>query len=562
MSNQNSESTQAAENPAVTSESPASLELTAYQGGAAVFREKRVVVLTQGRNRLYLAGLPATFQPDSLTVDTVEAPEGSHVKIGPYSDRQANLTPHNILQGSIGRTITLIEQTASGFPSKVTGKLRHVLGNQLVLERPEGGLVVVPLTPKYELPEGLPAGLSALPSLLMEPTVSQDGRFGFNILYEADGVVWTPRYEVFYDAAAEVLRRFACYADITNQSGARLENACLELIAGYNQGAGAYGGGGRRMHTKSARSLESTREAAPMAALASVSADAAAVEDVGEEKLYVLPDRLTLENGETKHPFLVFAQDVPVKPEYILHAGHFQQAKKEEDLPKQPIYVRLRVNNDKASNLGLALPAGEVSVKERSKSGRLQKTDTSVISAHVAADEPFRLDLSKCSKDLKATRRLVDFKQDPEPPQQDDDDETTPQPPVVRPLAEPQGGFIDEGPHPLPTMTMGGPEVGTPEEHAEVRRQAVEAAGRKKKEKKEKKPAPRFREEEREVTIHNYKDKAVEVLVSENFGYKNVQVLKKSQDFAEETQSSGTFKVTVPAKGKASVSYRIKWQIN
>lgn len=558
MSNQNTESTQAADNSAVTSESPASLELTVYQGGAAVFREKRVVVLKQGRNRLYLAGLPATFQPDSLTVDTVEAPEGSHVKIGPYSDRQANLTPQNILQGSIGRTITLIEQTASGFPSKVTGKLCHVLGNQLVLERLEGGLVVVPLTPKYELPEGLPAGLSALPSLLMEPTVSRDGQFGFNILYEADGVVWTPRYEVFYDAAAEVLRRFACYADITNGSGARLENACLELIAGYNQGGGAYGGG-RRLHAKSAPSLESTREAAPMAALASVSADAAAVEDVGEEKLYALPDRVTLENGETKHPFLVFAQDVPVKPEYILHAGHFQQAKKEEDLPKQPIYVRLRVNNDKASNLGLALPAGEVSVKERSRSGRLQKTDTSAILAHVAADEPFRLDLSQCSKDLKATRRLVDFKQDPEPPQQDDDDDTPPQPPVVRPLAAPQGGFIDEGPHPLPTMTMGEPEVGTPAGHAEVRREPVEAAGRKK---KEKKPAPRFREEEREVTIHNYKDKAVEVLVFENFRYKNVQVLQKSQDFAEETQGSGTFKIKVPAKGKASVSYRIKWQIN
>src|SRR5439155_17597926 len=47
----------------VTSDSPAKLELTAYRGGQAVFREQRVVALIAGRNRVFLAGLPAQFDP-------------------------------------------------------------------------------------------------------------------------------------------------------------------------------------------------------------------------------------------------------------------------------------------------------------------------------------------------------------------------------------------------------------------------------------------------------------------------------------------------------------------
>jgi len=47
----------------VTSENPEKLELTAYQGGQAVFREKRVVALVAGRNRIFLSGLPAQIDP-------------------------------------------------------------------------------------------------------------------------------------------------------------------------------------------------------------------------------------------------------------------------------------------------------------------------------------------------------------------------------------------------------------------------------------------------------------------------------------------------------------------
>src|SRR5207253_2002532 len=116
----------------VTSENPAKLELTAYQGGSAVFREKRVVALVAGRNRVFLAGLPAQFDPNTLTVVSVDGT--GEFKMGPVSSRPANLNAAAILAASVSQSITLIEQTPQG-QVRTTGILRHLLGNQAVLEQ-------------------------------------------------------------------------------------------------------------------------------------------------------------------------------------------------------------------------------------------------------------------------------------------------------------------------------------------------------------------------------------------------------------------------------------------
>ena len=513
-------------NPVVTSEAPQKLELTAYQGGQAVVRECRVVSLAKGRNLVNLAGLPSQFVPGSLTVDTVEGK--GQFKLGPNSFRPATLNQQAMLQASVGCPVTIIEQTPQG-QLRTSGKLLHLIGNQVVLE--VGGAVqVLPLSNKFELADGVPEGLCAVPSLQMEPTVSDSGEYGVNILYETGGIGWQSRYEAFYDAAAEKLTRLSCWVDITNNSGARLEEARFKLIAASNHGRGRqnYGLEAAPMAMMASGGARSAK-AAPQADFA---VDNAEAESVGEQKLFVLPEALSLDNGETKHAILMLGTDVPVRPEYYLSEGYYGdgEATKEEDLPKLPIHVRLRLTNDKSSNLGTALPPGAVSVFERDSAGSLQKTDSAKIQ-HVAADEAFKLELTNCSKDLKATRRLVDSKQDPEPPE--DDEETMP----VRPL--------------------GGAEVGTPEAHSRTRRDAAEGAGKK----KQKKPAPRYREEERQVTIQNYKDKDVEVLVSESY-HPEAEFLRKSQDFAEQAHGSGLFRVQVPAKGKATITYRIKFRIN
>lgn len=514
----------------VTSNAPAQLELTAYQQGQAVVRERRVISLGKGHNLVQLAGLPTQFVPGSLTVVSVEG--SGQFKLGPLSYRPANLNVQSMLQAALGSHITIVTDTAQG-TQRVSGTLRYLLGSTAVLEQEGGKVVTLPFSQKFEL-LGLPAGLTEAASLIMEPTVSDGGKFTVNVLYETDGITWQPRYEAFYDASSEKLLRLACWVEVTNNSGAKLDNAKFKLLAGSNHGR----------HTRN------NLEAMPMAMAASVGGakrsrsvaveyDSAEAESVGEQKLYVLPGTLTLASGETKQTYLMYAENVPVRPEYYLGQGWYgEEPSSEEDAQKLPVNLRLRLKNDKRSCLGSALPAGTVNVFEPDSAGSLQKTDSTAM-GHVAEDEEFKLDLRNPSKDLKATRRLDYFHQDPEPEEEDDSEDLTPVP------------------HPFPVHPLGGADVGTPEAGSRQRAELAASAGKK----KEKKPAPRFQEEERSVTISNYKDKDVEVLVYESFPH-NAQFIKKSQDFAEQAQGSGTFRVAVPAKGKATVSYRIRFQIN
>src|SRR5439155_26145427 len=132
-----------------------------------------------------------------------------------------------------------------------------------------------------------------------------------------------------------------------------------------------------------------------------------------------------------------------------------------------------------------ALPPAEVRVLEPDSSGSLQKTDTSAVAGHVSAGEAFKLDLRNPCRDLKATRRLTFLHTDPEEEVVEQPD-PAPQPPV-RALA---------------VETAGGPDVGTPEGHYRQRRDLAESAGRRR---EKKQPKPRFRTEERETVLHNFK---------------------------------------------------------
>ena len=112
----------------------------------------------------------------------------------------------------------------------------------------------------------------------------------------------------------------------------------------------------------------------------------------------------------------------------------------EEDLPKLPIKVKLRLKNDSASNLGIALPPGRVRVLEPDSSGQLQKTDSTSVRGHIARNEKFVLELGNPARDIKATRELVFQHVDPVPEKKDDN-------------------FVDEGPHPI-AEEGGLPELG------------------------------------------------------------------------------------------------------
>jgi hypothetical protein len=517
----------------VVSDAPDSSEVTVYLGGPALVRENRLVILPEGKSEVSLAGLPEQLVPNSVTITNVTG-DGAF-KFGPFSYRPANLSVAAMLEKAVGTTVTLFDRDHLGECS-TTGKLVHVINNQAVLEEASTNkMVIVPLGNRYSVDPSVLKGLTNMASLVMEPTVSKEGRYGIGIMYAADGLSWARRFEVFYDAKAEKMLRFACWVDLTNNSGAPIGDTKFKLIAGVNNGyqqvnRGRSPMGGARMMSMAASAdfggggLES----------ASFSADNAEVETVGEQKLYTLPDTLALDNGETKQTVLVLAEGVPVKPEYYLQDTGYYLTPGRRDAPenKLPVYIRLLVANDQESNLGFALPSGAVNIFEPDSSGALQRTDASNLGSHVAAGEGFTLHLGTPSKDVKATRRLTKQTIDP-----------------VVVLAAAEEGGPEAGLEVSAVPSIDGPAAMAA---------SVAPAAAKKPEKK-----PRYCTEERELVIENFKDKDVEVQVTDTLPSFELEFTKPIEGVKGlvQAQGAGSFTVVVPKGGKTKVVYAIKYRV-
>jgi len=485
------------------SASPSTIELTAYMGGPCVVRESRSVDLAKGSVSLVLGGLPAQLLPGTHTIVSIEGVGKS--KLRNITHRQANLNLQSVLRASIGKKITVAEGIFDDADT-MHGELLCVLdGNRLVLKTNGNECNVVPFTTNVGFPEGFPEGLSATPSVAMNLEVTEAGAYQLKSLYESEGVSWNPWYEIFYDAKAGKLSRFACYVALSNQSGTDFKDAGFKLIGSYNQSQAK-----SRGRSFSAAPAMASLEMAGGGGLES--ADAPTSESVGEHKLYVLPEPISIANGETVNSILVLAGDVPVKQEFHLNPGYFVDAQglTEAELPKLPVNVTLRMQNTVDNKLGMALPPGEFRVLEADSAGQLQKTDTTHLRKRVSPNEAFKLDMSNSALDLKGVRVLLSSEEDPHHTQ-------------------------------------------------ELRKKATEE--------KTELPA-RFREEDREVTLFNYGDKPMSVCVHESFqSGTEIKWASYPEHGAWNPDDSGARCIMiVPATtadkpGRASLRYVARWQV-
>jgi hypothetical protein len=486
------------------SASPSTTELTAYMGGACVVRESRTVDLAQGAVSLILGGLPAQLLPGTHTIVSIEGV--GKAKLRNITHRQANLNLQSVLRASIGKQITVAEGIYDDADT-MHGELVCVLdGNRLVLKAGGDGAqcTVVPFTTNVGLPEGILEGLSSTPSVAMNLEVTEAGAYQLKSLYESEGVSWNPWYEIFFDSKTGKLSRFACYVALSNHSGTDFKDAGFKLIGSYNQSQSK----GRARSFSAAPQMASLE----MAGGGLESADAPASESVGEHKLYVLPDAISIANGETVNSILVLAGDVPVKQEYHLHGGYYVDARglSEAELPKIPVNVTLKLQNTADNKLGMALPPGEFRVLEADSAGQLQKTDTVHLRERVSPNESFKLDMTTPARDLKGVRVLLAFEEDPHHTQ-------------------------------------------------ELRKKATE----------DKTELPhRFREEDREVTLFNYGDKPMSVCVHESFhdGTEIKWASYPEQGVWNMDDTGARCIMTVPATagdkpGRASFRYVARWQV-
>ncbi|MGH8029296.1 MAG: DUF4139 domain-containing protein, partial [Arenimonas sp.] len=304
--------------------------------------------LDAGRGQIALADLP-----DALDLGGVQLmPRGDVQVLGQRFDL-ATATPNGVLERARGQKVVVrtvagdtIKGTLVGFGDGLTLQV----GDEIRIVRDYADLAL----------ETMPVGLATEPTLRFTVESARGGDQRFELRYPSGGLAWRAQYLVTLagqDACALALDATALVA---NRSGASYEDADVTLIAGDPRRAGP--------------PMAMRNQAAPEMAMAA-DADmgkAATAGMAGEYHSYHLPGRTDLTDGSVQRVALLEpVRNAACTRRYTTRAGMGWWSPPQPLLERmlggdgeQPVLITLGFANDKATGLGVALPAGRVRVSE------------------------------------------------------------------------------------------------------------------------------------------------------------------------------------------------------
>ena len=347
-----------AQSPVVsTPESREDVSLTVYNGGFAVVREVRPLVLQRGVTLLRFEGVPQQIDPTSLAIKSLTRPGDLSVLEQNY---QYNLIGTNsVLDAAVGERVRILREL--GDRTVVDEGTLISQPNQGRIIRTDDGRVLVNPTGTIELLT-LPEGLLSRPSLLWQLASERGGEQRVEASYMTSGMSWKADYVAVVNED-ETAVDLTGWVTLTNQSGAMYPEASLQLIAGDV----------RRVQDRRPQMMYDAM------AMESVSVGRAAPQQEAffEYHLYTFPTPTTIEENETKQLELLSASEAGVSRRLIFDgSGSYFPFYR----PRRPgavgdemsAAVVLDLANTDANNMGMPLPAGTVRVYKADPRGNLQ----------------------------------------------------------------------------------------------------------------------------------------------------------------------------------------------
>ena len=374
-----------------TPETREAVSLTVYNGGFAVVREVRPLVLRRGVQALRFEGVPSGIDATSLSLVSLTAPGSLSVLEQNY---QYNLIGTNsVLDAAVGQRVRIVREVGDRTLTE-EGVLISQPGQGRIIELDDGRVLVNPEGTIELLTR--PEGLLSRPSLLWRLATERAGEHRVEARYLTNGMNWRADYVAVVNAE-ETRVDVTGWGTLTNNSGASYPEAALQLIAG------------------DVRRVSPNRPMPPpMAAEADVFSSRAAAapqqEAFFEYHLYTFPEPTTIEERETKQLELLAAADVGVGRRLIFDGtGQYFQFYR----PRRPgavgdemsAAVVLELENEESNNMGMPLPAGVVRVYKADTRGNLQFLGEDQID-HTPRNETVRLYVGDAF-DVVGTRREV-----------------------------------------------------------------------------------------------------------------------------------------------------------
>jgi hypothetical protein len=379
----------AAEAPAtVTRVARTEVGLTVYNHDLGLVRDVREFDVASGESTVRFEDVAARLDAATVTVRSLTAPQRFSVVEQTYAFDL--VSPEKLLQRWLGRDVELVEtgdrlreRVTSAVLLSTTGGNVYRIGDRIAVGHP--GRVVLPNAPDE---------LSTRPTLRWRLANSGPARHKVEVSYLTGGLSWSADYVALLgadDGAADV----TCWVTLTNQSGARFDDASVKLVAGQVNRA-----------TPPAKALG---RAMDMALAQEAAAPGFGSERLFEYHLYTLDHRTTLAEEETKQMQLLAAAGVKLTKSFRVVGEPVWWRSRVGELERNvPVGVFLEFTNDAASHLGVPLPAGRVRLYKQDEGGARQLIGEDTL-AHTPRDERVVLKAGNAF-DVVASRTQTDFR--------------------------------------------------------------------------------------------------------------------------------------------------------
>jgi hypothetical protein len=348
--------------------------------GFALVSETRTVHLPAGVSRLRFEGVADGIEPSSAIVTGL--PAGVIEK-----NREGKLlSPSALIAAAVGKPMTLLRtDKKSGKTLRLAGTIRSDAGGGVVFETSEG----IEALRCSGLPESVSfmgiTDLAATPTLSVLVRSSEPVTRTVTLSYLAHDFDWAADYIATVAADGKTMD-LGAWVTLANGNGVGFPSAQLQVVAGrVNRESGQLEpldvGGPilaqcwprgstsdppQYLQIDPASPLGAAREragitqisamAAPRLAEDMVSAKRVEQEQLGDLKLYRVPDRTTVASRQSKQVRLLDRSSIPITRVYGADLAADENAR------SAPAHLLLRTRNDVPNHLGLPLPSGRVAV--------------------------------------------------------------------------------------------------------------------------------------------------------------------------------------------------------
>lgn len=325
-----------------------SVAVTVYNNNLGVVKDTRSIDIPSGTSQIRIADVAQNIDPTSVHIDF----PGTVLEQNYQYDL---VSMYKILEKYVDREVTLTGENNE----TISGTLLSVSGDQIVLRRSDGGLLMLPSIGKYRLSvASLPEGLITRPTLVWKVNATKSGRQDVEVSYQTQGMNWHAEYVAVLNEN-DTRMDLNSWVSVENNSGATFHDAVLKLVAGDVNLVQS------PMNIRGGRTLD--KEFSAMAEDAQQFQE----KEFFEYHIYNLQRPTTLANNETKQISLFEAGDITVVKKYQYRSGGAYYPMYRGGAGNSgKVAVVVGFENKESNNLGKPMPKGKV---------RLYKSDGNTI---------------------------------------------------------------------------------------------------------------------------------------------------------------------------------------